>query len=95
MRQFPSIGPDENKTCSACSSVVARQACHRNRYGEYICHGCQAKGTRFTWPHRVRHHLRASALTLGVGVGVIGMAFLSAWVLYFLVYQVDLTRLRL
>ncbi len=94
MRQFPSSGPIETKTCSACNSVVSRQACHRNRYEEYICHVCQAKGTRFTWPHRVRYHLRASALTLGVGVVVIGMAFLTAWVLYFLVYQVDLTRLR-
>jgi len=43
------------KKCSACGEVVRRRDCHKNRYGEYICRQCQAKGIRFT-PWRVFLH---------------------------------------
>jgi hypothetical protein len=36
------------KKCSACGAVVQRKDCHKNRYGEYICRECQAKGVLFT-----------------------------------------------
>ncbi len=69
--------------------VAARQACHRNRYGEYICKSCQGKGKRFTWTNRVAYHLRASATAVGVGVGGVGVAVMTAWVLYVLVYRLE------
>ena len=31
------------KTCSQCAVQVARNQCHRNRYGQYICHTCLEK----------------------------------------------------
>lgn len=44
------------KICSACGAMIARKDCHHNRYGEYICHDCQAHGVRFTWNRRL--HVR-------------------------------------
>lgn len=34
------------KTCDACLARIARQDCHRNRHGEYICRSCQAAGVK-------------------------------------------------
>lgn len=42
------------KVCAACDATVTRDRCHRNRYGEYICHACYADGVRFTWNRRLR-----------------------------------------
>ena len=28
------------RTCSVCHRLVARERCHKNRYGNYICHAC-------------------------------------------------------
>ncbi len=46
------------KICSACGATVARTDCHRNRYREYICHACQARGVRFTWSRRLHTRWR-------------------------------------
>ena len=43
------------KTCSSCGATVPREQIHRNRYREYICRECRARGVRFTWRRRARH----------------------------------------
>lgn len=65
---------DTHKVCAACGTSVARQDCHKNRFGEYICRNCQAAGIRFTRQSRVwswvRRALRRSAWGL-VGTALI------------------------
>ena len=56
MHQAPATSSSNvTKSCASCGVDVARQDCHRNRYGEYICRTCQAAGIRFS-PQRRRFH---------------------------------------
>lgn len=36
------------RQCATCAQSVERKDCHRNRFGEYICRQCQARGIRFS-----------------------------------------------
>jgi hypothetical protein len=49
---------DTTKTCSACGKKVARQDCHKNRFGEYICRTCQQAGITATKQSRSRAWLK-------------------------------------
>ena len=46
------------RVCTGCGTKVARQDCHRNRYGEYICRPCQAAGFKFGWRQGLRHRFQ-------------------------------------
>ena len=41
------------RKCAICAREVTRQDCHRNRYKEYICRTCQAKGHKFSVHNRL------------------------------------------
>lgn len=75
---------DTTKTCSSCGTKVARQDCHKNRFGEYICRNCQQAGVVATRNSRfwawVKRALRRSAWGL-VGT-VIVLAILSLLFLF-------------
>ena len=43
------------KVCSTCRAEVARQDCHKNRFGEYICSNCQAAGVKASRFRIMRH----------------------------------------
>lgn len=51
------------RVCSSCGTTVAREECHKNRYGEYICRSCQERGIRFTPRRKARHVVRQSLRT--------------------------------
>ena len=82
MQLFPNLATDQKRSCAGCRQLVAREDCHRNRYGEYICKSCQSKGIRFTWPNRLRDYLRRTFFTLSV-VAISGaLASLVLWGFY-------------
>ena len=65
--------------CAGCKRSVPRADCHRNRYGEYICHACQQRGIRSTWRNRLRHHWRTLTIGVWVMLGLTALALLLAW----------------
>ena len=76
---------DNAKTCSACGASVARQDCHKNRFGEYICHDCQALGIGSTrrsriwaWVSRVLRRSVWAIAGLGLTLVVLAMLILFA-----------------
>ena len=70
-----------------------RDDCHRNRYNEYICKSCQAKGIRFTWRNRLRAYLRRSALTLSIVAIASAVGMVILWVFYAAFVRVDIFKL--
>ena len=93
MQLFPNLAADQKRACAGCRLLVAREQCHRNRYSEYICKSCQAKGIRFTWPNRLRDYSRRSIVTLTVIAicGAIGMLIL--WLFYSVFLRLDIFKL--
>lgn len=67
------------RQCSACGTVVARKECHRNRYAEYICRACQAKGIKFTPHGRRRHGLRRALAPLLVAILFVSVLLWVLW----------------
>ena len=90
MRQFPRLSTEDSKTCSACRQVVLRTQCHRNRYAEYICAPCAAKGVRFTWRNRIRFRLGGIALVVGAVTLAASLVLLLLWAFYSVVLHMDL-----
>ncbi len=90
MQLFPKLAVEQKKACAGCRQLVARADCHRNRYDEYICASCQAKGLRFTWRNRLLAYWRRSALTvLIIAVAIVLGALLLR--LFFAVFlQLDI-----
>lgn len=74
-----------HKICASCGARVPRDACHRNRYREYICDACRARGVRFTWRRRARHEWRKYRKNWGRDVvwvlGVAGAVMLTLFML--------------
>ena len=68
-----------NRQCAACGTVVARKECHRNRYAEYICHPCQAKGIKFTRRGRRRYTLKRALAPLLVATLFVSVLLWVAW----------------
>ena len=93
MRAFPSLTNDELRTCSACSLRVVRQDCHRNRYAQYICRNCQAKGVKFTWFNRLGKIATRALLILFACLAGAGLVLLVLWVVYSVFLHVDFFRL--
>lgn len=93
MQLFPNLSVDQKKACAACRLWVSREDCHRNRYNEYICKSCQAKGIRFTWHNRLRDYARRFATTLSIVAvsGAIGMFIL--WIFYSVFMRLDIFKL--
>ena len=69
-------------TCANCHAEVARSDCHRNRYGEMICHPCQRAGVKFTWRRRLRTSSKKIPLYAGIAVAVTTAVLLLAWFLH-------------
>lgn len=69
-------------TCAHCHLAVIRKNCHRNRYGEMICHACQRTGVRFTWRQRLRLARKWAPLYAGIGLAVAVLVALFFWFLY-------------
>ncbi len=69
-------------TCSYCHVGVLRRDCHRNRYGEMICHACHAKGIRFTWGKRAWYKTRNALFYVGIALPVTALGILFVWLLY-------------
>lgn len=93
MQLFPSPATEQKKSCAGCSQLVVRTDCHRNRYGEYICTGCQARGIRFTWPNRLLSHLRRISLVLFIVAITSAVAMLVLWLFYSLFFKLDIFKL--
>lgn len=81
------------KICTGCGASVSRRDCHRNRYGEYICRGCQAVGIR----HSPRHIGRRAATwlrpRLWLVIPLAGLVLLLLWAFYAVVMKVNFFRL--
>lgn len=71
-------------TCSYCHREAARTDCHRNRYGELICHACQKTGVKFTWRRRLRLAIKKTPLYLGIGLAIAAAVLLLSWLLHLL-----------
>ena len=93
MQQFPNLAADQKKLCAGCRSWVLRDDCHRNRYNEYICKSCQAKGIRFTWGNRLREYSRRSAVTLSIVAIASAVGMLILWIFYAAFARVDIFKL--
>jgi hypothetical protein len=87
--EAPSVNPLTTlKTCSACGAAVSRAQCHRNRYGEYICHGCQARGIRFTWHQRWRKFRKSNGRSVKWALVAVGAIVLTLLLLFRFLDQV-------
>lgn len=73
--------------------LVPREDCHRNRYREYICKSCQAKGIRFTWSNRLRDYSKRSAVTLSVIAIACAIGMLILWAFYSVFLRLDIFKL--
>lgn len=62
------------RVCASCGAVVARQDCHKNRYGEYLCRVCLKSGVRSTSKGRARHWSRRVLRTGLRWVALVGLA---------------------
>jgi len=67
------------RQCAACSKIVARKDCHKNRYAQYICHACQATGIRFTPQGRRRYWMRRLRAPLLIGLALLCLLALLLW----------------
>lgn len=65
--------------CAECDAEVLRADCHRNRYHEYICRGCQARGVRYTWRNRLQYHKKMLTIGFWILLGLTALALLTAW----------------
>ena len=93
MQQFPNLAADQKKVCAGCRLWVSRDDCHRNRYNEYICKSCQAKGLRFTWNNRLRNYARRSAVTLSVVTVSAAIGMFILWIFYSVIMRLDIFKL--
>lgn len=71
---------DMSRVCSACGTSVAREECHKNRYGEYICRECQSVGIKF-----VRRGPPSNVMRLVIPVFVFGLTVAS--LVFFVTWQ--------
>lgn len=74
-----------SKQCAGCGIEVARQDCHRNRYGEYICRSCQQTGFRYTKQKKRQYLLVRITRYALLGLAFIALAgalALAAYVLF-------------
>src|SRR5262245_8830084 len=69
---------DSQRRCVFCGQLVARKDCHKNRYGEYICRGCQKKGKR--WTHQSRFLNVSKKILRFVLIGLVGLSLASGYV---------------
>jgi len=55
--QAPASHPaaSDHRTCNSCGTRVHRDEVHKNRYAQYICKACRAKGVRAVGRRRVHH----------------------------------------
>jgi hypothetical protein len=74
------------RNCVGCGREVARPECHRNRYGEYVCRDCQAKGFRYSTSRRLGFQLKRF---LKIGLRVLAWICLAALVLGCFYYVID------
>lgn len=73
-----------SRVCSACGTSVAREDCHKNRYGEYICRECQSAGIKF-----VRRGPPSNVMRLVIQVFLFGLTVAS--LVFFVTWQFFLT----
>lgn len=70
--------PENQRQCIGCEQWFARESCHRNRYGEYVCQTCRKAGVRWSWSKRARRlGRRVMILLIYLAVGSAGL-----WVFY-------------
>jgi hypothetical protein len=68
----------EKYTCSLCGEQVPRKFCHRNRFGAYICHSCQAAHRKAGVVARTQARLRVTLHKIGGPALYAVAAFLAA-----------------
>ena len=74
------------KVYSARGATVERKDCHKNRYAEYICRPCLAKGRKFTHDGRLRyraswrHVMKWVVPVLLLCVVIAYLAFPAIWI---------------
>jgi hypothetical protein len=70
------------KTCARCGVSVAREDCHRNRYGEYICRPCQAAGASVPRSRRFYHWLYNASGTFRLWLVYLVIAIVGSVAVY-------------
>lgn len=69
------------RVCSVCGAVVERKDCHKNRFGEYICHKCQLAGKTLKWHQRLRLLMTGMLPGFLVRLPVAVLVLLALWAL--------------
>ena len=81
------------RICTGCGATVSRRDCHRNRYGEYICRGCQAVGIKYSPRHLGRRIATWFRSRLLLGIPLAGLVALLLWTFYSVIMKVNFYRL--
>jgi hypothetical protein len=64
-------GRQSHRICIWCGVAVLRKDCHKNRYGEYICHPCLRSGRRMSRRRQLRRWMATGGRWLLYLAGVL------------------------